>query len=297
MFAAQSKDHGDGNDWVKDGLNEEVGNEDAGGYAGGDDGEDEEEEDQDYAGSDADADADAYVDAEDAEDDDDDDDDDGDDDDDDDDDGDGGDGGKDEEESGSSGESREETVSSGQSDLDTWYAQVCNPCDAPRNLCCSFRHRNSVYFALQDSVDYSRLPKPAPSAAEDHPAIVPEIDAAAAALAASRQEAYNKEFERAALFDVLMRDTPRPDDEETGVLKCAAAARRPRLHATDAVPQVPGGVCGVGRGANITLHAKCAGGGPGHTQQGDMQQGPSRALRSPRNKQVFGSFAHQRLQH
>jgi hypothetical protein len=66
---------------------------------------------------------------------------------------------------------------------------------------------------------------------------VPEIDAAAATLAASHQEAYNKEFERAAtlaashqeaynkeferaaLFDVLMRETPRPDDEATGLLK------------------------------------------------------------------------------
>jgi hypothetical protein len=294
MFAA--KDHGDGNDWVKDGLNEEVGNEDGGRVAGGDDGEEEEEEDdQENAGRYADDDDDdAEDDADDAEDDAEDDEDDEDDDDDDDD---GGDGGEDEEECGSSGESREETVSSGQSDLDTWYAQVCNPCNAPRILCWSFRHRNSIYFALQDSVDYSRLPKPAPSAAEDHPAIVPEIDAAAATLAASHQEAYNKEFERAALFDVLMRETPRPDDEETGVLKCTAAARRPRLHATDAVPQVPGGVCGVRRGANIPLHAKCAGGGSGHTQQGDMQQGPSRPLRSPRNKQIYGSFAHQRLQH
>ena len=37
--------------------------------------------------------------------------------------------------------------------------------------------------------------------------------------AAAQQEAYNKEFERSALMDVLMRDTPRPDDEATGLLK------------------------------------------------------------------------------
>jgi hypothetical protein len=42
-----------------------------------------------------------------------------------------------------------------------------------------------------------------------------EIDAASAV----QQEAYNKEFERAALFDVLMRETPRPDGESTGLLK------------------------------------------------------------------------------
>ena len=41
----------------------------------------------------------------------------------------------------------------------------------------------------------------------------------AAAAAAAQQEAYNKEFERSALMDVLMRDTPRPDDEATGLLK------------------------------------------------------------------------------
>jgi hypothetical protein len=47
-----------------------------------------------------------------------------------------------------------------------------------------------------------------------------EAEAAAASAAAeSQQEAYNKEFERAALFDVLMRETPRPDDESTGLLK------------------------------------------------------------------------------
>ena len=88
---------------------------------------------------------------------------------------------------------------------------------------------------MQDGVDYSRLPKPAPPAADNHPACVPEIDAAAATLAASHQEAYNKEFERAALFDVLMRETPRPDDEATGLLKYAPRQQRtnsPRLHVT-----------------------------------------------------------------
>ncbi len=86
---------------------------------------------------------------------------------------------------------------------------------------------------VQDAVDFSplsRMKRAAAAAAgeDDAAAYAAEINAAAAAAAAeTQQEAYNREFERAALFDVLMRETPRPDDEATGLLKYA-----PERHAT-----------------------------------------------------------------
>ena len=87
------------------------------------------------------------------------------------------------------------------------------------------------HITVQDAVDFSPLSRMKRAVAvavadDDAAAYAAEINAAAAAAAAAaavetQQETYNREFERAALFDVLMRETPRPDDEATGLLKCA----------------------------------------------------------------------------
>ena len=83
---------------------------------------------------------------------------------------------------------------------------------------------------LQDALDFSRLPlqlqqhsnvadpQAADSSSSSSATAAAAIDATA--LAGTQQETYNKEFERSALLDVLMRETPRPDDEATGLLKC-----------------------------------------------------------------------------
>ena len=66
--------------------------------------------------------------------------------------------------------------------------------------------------STQDGVDFLQLPKLKTPAAAD--------DDSGQASADALQESYNREFEQAALLDVLMRETPRPDDEATGMMKC-----------------------------------------------------------------------------
>jgi hypothetical protein len=111
-----------------------------------------------------------------------------------------------------SSNNQEDNGSSGQSDIEMWHAQVFPSTSvlAASNHCFT-----------QDGIDFSplsQLKQPvAASCCDDDTALsVSEINTAAAAL---QQEAYNKEFERAALFEVLMRETPRPDDEATGLFK------------------------------------------------------------------------------
>jgi hypothetical protein len=209
MFAAQSMEGARDGDWVRDGLN--------GDESGGSDGAEEcglEDDCDEGEGHEGDFFCDNQEEEEDGE----------------------GDDGSDnneenEEDYGSASDGREESGSSGQSDLDVWYAQVM------------FCILNSIIFLLvwpqalrhsaaQDGVDFTRLPHLKQHAAMDdnveraNDAARVADTGAAAADADAQQEAYNKEFERAALLDVLMRETPRPDDDATGIFKCGSAAGR-----------------------------------------------------------------------